>query len=105
MVPTQPVKQTPTPEAETVEAARPSPKFTLGEEKFAELRKVSKTSARRRSEPAAVSCQCDWKGEEEDMVSKQLRFRPIEAVLNLLDCVQLLQFAATPTLLWLCGCV
>ncbi|OJJ59606.1 hypothetical protein ASPSYDRAFT_57174 [Aspergillus sydowii CBS 593.65] len=68
LIPTQPVKQTPIPEAESVEVARPSPKFALGGEKIAELRKTSQNSAQRRSGPAAIRCQCDWTGEEEDMI-------------------------------------
>lgn len=70
-----------------MEVARTNTKFTLREDKIAELRKASKILARRRSGPAATGCQCGWNGEEEDMVSEQLRFIPIEAVLNLLDCV------------------
>ncbi|KAL4779308.1 HORMA domain-containing protein [Aspergillus varians] len=74
LVPTQPVKATPSLETQNVQAATPSQKFTLSREKVAEMRETSKPEVpnglknRRRQEQAVIRCQCEWKGEEEDMI-------------------------------------
>ncbi|KAL4942669.1 hypothetical protein BDV06DRAFT_235265 [Aspergillus oleicola] len=61
-------------ESEDAHVARSSEKFTIRQEKLAELRKSSKlleptgSKLRRLQESAPVRCQCDWKGEEDEMI-------------------------------------
>jgi hypothetical protein len=100
---TQPVKPLLTTGNEDTETIGSIEKFVLREGKIAELRKTSKAQKVNGQDPFAVRCQCDWKGQEEDMVCKELL--AIETVLSPVDYVQFLPYTTTPTLLRLCGCV
>ncbi|KAL4965023.1 putative meiosis specific protein Hop1 [Aspergillus stella-maris] len=61
-------------ETEDTQVARSGEKFTLRQEKLAEMRKASKLlepmgfKLKRLQETAPVKCQCDWKGEEDEMI-------------------------------------
>ncbi|KAL4912543.1 HORMA domain-containing protein [Aspergillus aurantiobrunneus] len=74
LVPTQPIKPTPALETENTEVASPGENFTLSSEKIAEMRKFAKSrgldgrKSQRLQEPAVIRCQCDWDGEEDEMV-------------------------------------
>ncbi|EAA62676.1 hypothetical protein AN5516.2 [Aspergillus nidulans FGSC A4] len=65
---TQPVKPLLTTGNGDTETIGSIEKFVLREEKIAELRETSKAQKVNGQDPLAVRCQCDWKGEEEDMI-------------------------------------
>ncbi|KAL4776521.1 HORMA domain-containing protein [Aspergillus nidulans var. acristatus] len=65
---TQPVKPLLTTGNEDTETIGSIEKFVLREGKIAELRKTSKAQKVNGQDPFAVRCQCDWKGQEEDMI-------------------------------------
>ncbi|KAL4972544.1 HORMA domain-containing protein [Aspergillus desertorum] len=69
LISTQPVKPVRTTENEDTETTGGIQKFVLREEKIAELRKTSKAQKGNSQDLFAVRCQCDWKGEEEDMIT------------------------------------
>ncbi|KAL4908342.1 hypothetical protein BDW74DRAFT_99954 [Aspergillus multicolor] len=74
LISTQPVKPVLTTEPEETETIGEIQKFVLREEKIAEIRKKSKykkMNGRDRTSQGAleIKCQCDWNGEEEDMIT------------------------------------
>ncbi|KAL4994987.1 HORMA domain-containing protein [Aspergillus recurvatus] len=69
LISTQPFKPVLTTEKEDTETTGGNQKFVLREEKIAELRKTSKAQKANGQDSFAVRCQCDWKGEEEDMIT------------------------------------
>ncbi|KAL6233160.1 hypothetical protein BDW75DRAFT_252170 [Aspergillus navahoensis] len=69
LISTQPVKPVLTVENEDPKTTDGIQKFVLRDEKIAELRKISEAQKVNGHVPVAVRCQCDWKGEEEDMIT------------------------------------
>ncbi|KAL4985488.1 HORMA domain-containing protein [Aspergillus falconensis] len=69
LIPTQPFKPVLTTGNEDTEITGGIQKFVLREEKIAEMRKTSKAQKVSGQDTFAVRCQCDWKGEEEDMIT------------------------------------